>query len=92
MCVTDPCRDNILYENGEWKTEPSSVEEMIEKYNKSRTRFLYYAWGIWVTAYARRNLFTGIVEFKDEVFPSVKSNETFLTSALYKHFLGRKTA
>ena len=66
MCVTDPCRDEICYQNSEWTKRQPNVEEMIEKYNKSRSRFLYYAWGVWITAYARRNLFTGIVEFADD--------------------------
>ena len=66
MCVTDPCRDEIIYNNNEWTKQQPNIEEMIEKYNKSRSRFLYYAWGVWIPAYARRNLFTGIVEFKDD--------------------------
>lgn len=59
MCVTDICRDEISY-NKEWKAEKPDITEALEKYNKSRNRFLYYPWGVWVTAYARKNLFTGI--------------------------------
>ena len=62
MIVTDICRDDIIY-NGEWSTDIVNVEEAITSYNKSRSRFLFYPWGVWVTAYARRNLFTGIREF-----------------------------
>ena len=66
MMVTDICRDEILYENDEWSSEEPNYDEMISKYNNSIKRFLYYAWGVWVTAYARRNLFTGILEFKED--------------------------
>lgn len=38
------------------------LEDEIEKYNSSKSRFTWYAWGIYITAYARRNLFTGIYE------------------------------
>lgn len=66
MCVTDPCRDEIIYEDNNWTTQKADVETLINQYNKSRNRVLYYPWGVWVTAYARRNLFTGILEFKDD--------------------------
>lgn len=65
MMVTDICRDEIFYDE-EWFSEKPDYDEMISKYNKSVKRFLFYAWGIWVTAYARKNLFTGIVEFNDD--------------------------
>lgn len=62
MCVTDIVRPCITY-GDEWSTEtitPEMIEDQIHKYNESGKRFLYYPWGVWVTAYARRNLFTGI--------------------------------
>lgn len=65
MCVTDPCRDEIIYFN-EWSSESPNVEECIKSYNKSVKRFLYYPWGIWVTAYNRMNLWSGILEFKED--------------------------
>lgn len=34
----------------------------IEDYNTANTRFLYYPWGVWITAINRRMLFTGIYE------------------------------
>lgn len=65
MCVTDIVKDKAVY-NDEWGFEKVNVEEEIENYNNSRKRFLYYAWGIWVTAYARRNLWTGILAVGDD--------------------------
>lgn len=66
MCVTDPCRDEILYEENIWSTKKADVASLIDRYNKNNQRVLYYPWGVWVTAYARRNLFSGILEFKDD--------------------------
>ena len=60
MCVTDIMQLTRKYENGEWITEEPNIKEIFDKYNKSKSRFLYYAWGIWVTSYSRRNLFLGI--------------------------------
>ncbi len=65
MTVTDICRDEIVYEDI-WGSEQPDTEKAIEKYNSSVKRFLSYAWGVWVTAYARYNLFTGICEFKED--------------------------
>lgn len=67
MMVTDICRDEILFnDNNEWEKEKKEIEKAIEIYNKSKKRFLSYAWGIWVTAYARFNLFSAINEFGDD--------------------------
>lgn len=69
MAVTDIVRDECVYTD-HWLTTDEKpevdFEKEIEKYNNSSSRFLFYPWGVWVTAYARRNLFTGIVEFADD--------------------------
>lgn len=62
MCVTDIVKDNAIYDDADnWGFEKVDIDEEIQKYNDSKNRFLYYSWGIWVTAYARRNLWTGIL-------------------------------
>lgn len=66
MCVTNPCRDDITYIDDAWSSVDVDVNSAIEKYNKARKRFLFYPWGVWVTAYARRNLFSGISECGDD--------------------------
>ena len=68
MCVTAVLRDNITYAD-DWgleKVNPETAKEQIESYNTSKKRFLYYAWGVWVTAYARLNLWSGILNCKDD--------------------------
>ena len=60
MCVTDIVRDEIIYTD-DWEDKPVNVADEIKHYNESWGRFLYYPWGVWVTAYARRNLFSGIL-------------------------------
>lgn len=66
MCVTDVVKEQAEYaaDNGGssgWTTNQPDVDETVVDYNESKNRFLYYAWGVWVTAYARRNLWTGIL-------------------------------
>lgn len=78
MCVTDICRDDILYDN-EWEVEPLTSVEMadrIKDYNESKSRFLSYIWGVFVTAYARRNVYSGIMAFgNDYVYCDTDSNK-----------------
>lgn len=67
MSVTDIVRDEITYTEDEWGTDPvDDIYKAIRNYNRNTGRFLFYPWGVWVTAYARRNLFTGIVEFAED--------------------------
>lgn len=54
MCYTDPVHE--LYEINEareWRHETPDIGKTLEKYNRSRNSFLYYAWGIWITCWAR---------------------------------------
>lgn len=62
MMVMDIVRAIILYNEHNWIEETEDADTVIERYNEARNRFTWYPWGIWVTAYARRNLFTGIYE------------------------------
>lgn len=75
MCVTDIVKDNAIYSDDDnWGFEKVDINEEIQKYNDSKNRFLYYAWGIWVTAYARRNLWTGILAVgKDYIYSDTDS-------------------
>lgn len=68
MCVTNPLREEFVYD-GNWDVAQMTTEERQEalrKYNDSENRFLFYPWGVFVTAYARRNLFSAISELGDD--------------------------
>ena len=64
MMVTNIVRKKWDYFD-EWPETPEipDLQTALGKYNKNGGRFLFYPWGVWVTAYARRNLFTGILHF-----------------------------
>lgn len=66
MCVTNPARDEIAYKMGEWTVMRRDRESEIYKHDNNANRFLFYPWGVFVTAYARRNLFTGIKAAGDD--------------------------
>ena len=90
MCVTDICKDeeNCTFEKG-WWTDPAEGREveLIDKYNKDPNRFLSYVWGVFITAYARRNLFTGIMSMgKDYVYCDTDSIK-FLNMDAHKAYI-----
>lgn len=61
MSVTDPVRDIIEF-GDHWTTTLPDLEKAIDKYNTNKNRFLYYPWGVWVTAYARKRVLDAILE------------------------------
>lgn len=66
MIVTDIVRDGIEYDNDEYIPVKPNIERAISDYNKNIKRFLFYPWGVWVTSYARANLFSGILACGDD--------------------------
>lgn len=70
MTVTDICREEFIYDNNHWlekeEKPPINYESNIIKYNNNRGRYMFFAWGIFITAYARRNLFSAILECKED--------------------------
>lgn len=74
MCVTNIIRDSYTYKNEQWQTKSANIAKEIGKYNSDKTRFLFYMWGVYVTAYARGNLYSGILECgRDYVYADTDS-------------------
>lgn len=86
MSVTDIVRDEIIY-GDEWGSSPANVEEQIEKYNETHSRFLYYPWGVWVTAYSRRNLWLGIKNIGEDYVYSDTDSIKFLNREKHLEFI-----
>lgn len=65
MMVTAIIRDEFVFDD-EWHKLPPDISSQLEAYNQAYNRFLYYGWGIWVTAHARHSLFKAIYEFDED--------------------------
>ena len=70
MSVTNNIRDNVLYNDndGTWEEKELTNDEIIEKLiGEKKKGFLSFAYGVWVTAYARNNLLRRVIELDDHV-------------------------
>lgn len=62
MIVTNIIRDIYEYSNSSgWSTQQGNTEDQLNSYNSNYNRFLFYAWGVWVTAWARYELWDAIL-------------------------------
>ena len=86
MCVTDICREEVSYQDGVWSKQMGDIKELLEKNNLSKNRFIFYGWGIWVTAYARRNLFTAIYELGKDYIYSDTDSVKFINYEKHKEY------
>lgn len=89
MCVTSIVRDEIIYENDQWEKIEQTPENMItilEKYNKSFNRFLFYLWGVFCTAYACKNLWLGILSLGMDYIYSDTDSLKFLNLEKHQSF------
>lgn len=86
MCVTDIIREEIDYTNDTWGKIPPTPEEDLKKYNERKNRFLCYQWGVWNTAYARRNLFSAIYNLGDDYLYSDTDSVKFINLERHKNY------
>lgn len=89
MCVTDIIR--LLYEydadEKEWlEPESPNKSEAIETENDRKRRFLFYPWGVWTTAYARRNLWDTILSLGADYVYSDTDSAKLLNVAAHKDY------
>ena len=70
MSVTNTIRDKVIYDNESklWHTEELTNNEIVDMLQKEKTKsFLSFAYGVWVTAYARNNLLRNVIKCDDYV-------------------------
>ena len=92
MCVTDICRDEIVYNNDDYDKEPVDIEDALTKYNKNKQRFLAYQWGVWCSAYNRCDLYKGISECKGDYLYSDTDSLKIINYEKHKAFFDNYNA
>lgn len=87
MCVTAICRNDYIYADNEWGVKAGDFEEQIAAYNASKKRFLSYPWGVYVTAYARSNLWQGILRMGEDYIYSDTDSIKILNGEKHTGFI-----
>lgn len=78
MMLTDIAQEQILYVKGNtmWECGDINVEQMLNRYYRSRNNFLSYQHGVWVTSHARYNLQKAIdITGSDTVYVDTDSDK-----------------
>lgn len=87
MLVMDIIKDQNKYTNdNEWFIEAANAEKELKRYNNSRRRFNYFAWGIFCTSYARKNLWGGIIEFGNKEHYLYSDTDSIKCLHIEEHF------
>ena len=63
MSVTNMIKDEVIFDGSRWIEEELTNEEIINKLNQEKKKaFLSFAYGVWVTAWARNNLLRRVID------------------------------
>lgn len=87
MSVTDPVQTEWIYEDFEWRENEVNVVEKLSKFFKSRNNFLAYQIGVYVTAYARRELYYFLNKFKNNALYCDTDSVKFLKFKGYEKII-----
>lgn len=78
MMVTDIIKPLVIYTDDWYGEQYEPIEKALSEYNGKKSRFTVYTWGLFVTSYARRNLYSGILEFgSDYIYSDTDSIKCF---------------
>lgn len=68
MCVTNTIKDDCIFKDDEWTLSVLSNFDIIDKLNNEYKKgFLSFAYGVWVTSYARYNLLSNVKQLDEYV-------------------------
>lgn len=83
-------RDEITYSSAqEWYTEPNDLDSTLAEYNSNTSRFTSFLWALWVTAAARRNLWTAILTLGGDYWYSDTDSVKCTNAAAYGSYFER---
>lgn len=87
MCVTNPINDEILFEDEEWSLIRPDITTALTKAYNNPNQFLCYQWGVWITAWARYELLSGVLEINNDVLYCDTDSIKFTNFNKHKKYL-----
>lgn len=93
MCVTNPVNDDIIYDDETddekkiWDKVRPDMSEALEKAYTNNKQFLNYQWGVWITAWARYELFTGILAMGNDAIYSDTDSIKFINMCDHQNYI-----
>lgn len=91
MCVTNTIKDECVFNSeGQWTTKKLNNSDILDKLNTEHKKgFLSFAYGVWVTSYARYNLLSNVKLLDDYVIycdtDSIKLAEGYNINVIHNY-------
>lgn len=67
--------------------EDNEIDDIIKHYNNSKSRCLWYPWGVCISSYTKANLFTGIYEFGEDYIYSDTDSIKGLRASKHQEYI-----
>lgn len=93
MCVTNPVNDDIIFDDMTedekliWSKIRPDISEALERAYNNDKQFLNYQWGVWITAWSRYELFTGLLEMGDDAVYSDTDSIKFMNMCEHQFYI-----
>ena len=87
MCVTNPVNDEILFEDDEWGSFEPDIATALKNAYANQNQFLCYQWGVWITAWARFELLSGVLEIGNDVLYCDTDSIKFINYEKHKKYI-----
>lgn len=89
MTATNIVRPTNTIRDDKWVTEEPDVAKELQRYNLSKSRFLCYQWAMFITAYARHNLWDAIFELGEDFIYADTDSVKFVNAEKHNEFFER---
>lgn len=91
MAGTDIVRGLIEYDeeldsNEGWRVDPAILEKEIGKNNKARNKIVSFPWADFITAFARKNLWSAIDELKSDYIYSDTDSVKYMHKKMHEQY------